>query len=64
MGGYVARIADKRNKYNNLVTEPELNKPLGRPKRRWEDNIRMHCTELVFVDVDWINLAMPSSAHF
>jgi hypothetical protein len=41
MVGDVARMGEKRNAYRNLVGKPEGKKPLGRPKRRWEDNIKM-----------------------
>jgi hypothetical protein len=38
--GHVARIWDKRNAYRLLVRKPEGKKPLGRPRRRWVDNIK------------------------
>jgi hypothetical protein len=44
--------AEKRNAYRLLV-----GKPLGRPKRRWVDNIRMDLGEVGWGDVDWIGLA-------
>jgi hypothetical protein len=40
-----------------LVGNPEGRRPLGRPRRRWEDNIKMDLREIRFGDVDWINLA-------
>jgi hypothetical protein len=40
-----------------LVGRPEGRRPLGRPRRRWEDNIKMDIREIVFGDVDWIHLA-------
>jgi hypothetical protein len=43
--------------YNILVGRPEGRRPLGRPKRRWEDNIKMDLREIVFGDVDWIRWA-------
>jgi hypothetical protein len=43
--------------YNILVGRPEGRRPLERPRRRWEDNIKMDHREIGFVDVDWINLA-------
>jgi hypothetical protein len=43
--------------YNILVGKPEGRRPLGRPRRRWEDNIKIDLTELGFGDVDWIHLA-------
>jgi hypothetical protein len=39
--GYVARMGEKRNTYRLLVGKPEGKRPLGRPRRRWVDNIRM-----------------------
>jgi len=38
---YVARIGEKRGAYSVLVGEGEGKRPLGRPRRRWEDNIKM-----------------------
>jgi hypothetical protein len=46
----------KRNSYRVLVETPELKRPLGKPRRRWEDNIRMDIREIGWV-MDWINLA-------
>jgi hypothetical protein len=40
-----------------LVGKPEGKRPLGRPKRRWEDNIRMDLQEVGCGDIDWIELA-------
>jgi hypothetical protein len=42
---------------NVLVGRPEGRRPLGRPRRRWEDNIKMDLWERRFGDVDWIHLA-------
>jgi hypothetical protein len=39
--GHVARMDEKRNGYRLLVGKPEGRRPLGRPRRRWVDNIRM-----------------------
>jgi hypothetical protein len=39
--GHVARIGEKRNAYRLLVGKPEGKRPLGRPRCRWVDNIRM-----------------------
>jgi hypothetical protein len=39
--GHVARIEDKRGAYRVLVGKPERRRPLGRSRRRWEDNIKM-----------------------
>jgi hypothetical protein len=43
--------------YNILVGRPEGRRPLGRPRRKWEDNIKIDFREIGFGDVDWINLA-------
>jgi hypothetical protein len=42
---------------NILVGRPEGRRPLGRPRRRWEDNINMDLREIGFGDVDWIHWA-------
>jgi hypothetical protein len=43
--------------YNILVGRPEGRRPLGIPRRRWEDNIKIDLREIGFGDVDWIHLA-------
>jgi hypothetical protein len=48
---------EKRNIYRLLVEKPEGKRPLGRPRRRWVDNIRMDLGEVQWGDVDWIGLA-------
>jgi hypothetical protein len=55
--GHVAQIGEKRNAYRLLVAKPEERTPLGRPRRRWGDNIRMDLGEVGWDDVDWIGLA-------
>jgi hypothetical protein len=55
--GYVARMGEKRKAYRLLVEKPEGKKPLGRPRRRWVDNVRMELGEVRWGDVDWIGLA-------
>ena len=40
-----------------LVGKPEGKRPLGRPRRRWEDNIKMDLQEVDFEDMDWIVMA-------
>jgi hypothetical protein len=44
--GHVARMGEKRNAYRMLVGKPEVKRPLGRPRRRWMDNIRMDLGEV------------------
>jgi hypothetical protein len=50
-------MGEVRGAYNILVGRPEGRGPLGRPRRRWEDNIRMDHWEIGFGDVYWIHLA-------
>jgi hypothetical protein len=54
--GHVARMGLKTNAYM-LVGKPEGRRPLGRPRRRWLDNIWMDLVEVRWGDVDWIGLA-------
>jgi hypothetical protein len=54
--GHIARIGEKRNAYRLLVGKPEGRRPLGRPRRRCVDNIRMDLGEVGCDDVDWIGL--------
>ncbi|KAJ4428274.1 hypothetical protein ANN_24291 [Periplaneta americana] len=55
--GHVARMGESRNAYRVLVGRPEGKRPLGRPRRRWEDNIKMDLREVGYDDRHWINLA-------
>jgi hypothetical protein len=55
--GHVARMGEVRGVYNILVGRPEGRRPLRRPRRRWEDNIKMNLREIGFEDVDWIHWA-------
>ncbi|KAJ4440626.1 hypothetical protein ANN_08773 [Periplaneta americana] len=55
--GYVARMGESRNAYRVLVGRPEGKRPLGRSRRRWEDNIKMDLRAVGYDDRDWINLA-------
>jgi hypothetical protein len=55
--GHVARMGEKRNAYRLLVGKPEGKIPLGRPRRRWVDNIRMDLGEVGCGDMDWIGVA-------
>jgi hypothetical protein len=55
--GHVARVGVVRGAYNILIGRPEGRRPLGRPRRRWEDNIKMDLRETGFEDVDWIHWA-------
>ncbi|KAJ4435329.1 hypothetical protein ANN_17939 [Periplaneta americana] len=55
--GHVARRGESRNGYRVLVGRPERKRPLGRPRRRWEDNIKLDLREVGYDDREWINLA-------
>jgi hypothetical protein len=54
--GHLARMGEKGNAYRLLVGKPDGKRPLGRPRRRWVDNIRMDLGEVEWGDVDWIGL--------
>ena len=55
--GHVARMGEERAVYRVLVGKPEGRRPLGRPRRRWVDNIRLDLQEVGWGYVDWIRLA-------
>jgi hypothetical protein len=55
--GHVARMGEKRNAYRLLVGKPEGRRPVGRPRRRWVDNIKMDRVEVEWGDVNRIGLA-------
>ena len=55
--GHVARMGERRYVYKILVGKHERKRPLGRPRRRWEDNIKMELQEEGCGDKDWIELA-------
>jgi hypothetical protein len=55
--GHVARTGEGKGVYRVLVGKPEGRRPLGRPRRRWEDNIRMDFREVGCGCVDWMELA-------
>jgi hypothetical protein len=50
-------MGEKRNAYKLLVKKPVGKRPLGRPRHRWVDNIRMALGEVGWGDMDWIDLA-------
>jgi hypothetical protein len=50
-------MGEKRNVYRLLVGKPEGKRSLGRPRRRWRDNIKMDLLEIGVSAVDWIGLA-------
>ena len=55
--GHVARMVEERGMYRVLVRKPEGRRPLGRPRRRWVDNIRVDLQEVGCGYMDWIGLA-------
>jgi hypothetical protein len=50
-------MGEKRNAHRILVRRPEGNRTLGRPRRRWQDNIKMDLREIGWGGMDWIDLA-------
>jgi hypothetical protein len=50
-------MGEERNVYRVLMGKPEGKRPLGRPRRRWEDGIRMDLREIGLRSVDWMQLA-------
>jgi hypothetical protein len=57
LAGHVAHMGEERIVYKVLVGKPEGKRPHGRPRRRWEDGIRMDLKETGLGCVDWIRLA-------
>jgi hypothetical protein len=53
---HVARMGEERNACRLLVGKPEGKRPLGRPRRRWVDNIKIDLLEIGWGGVDWIGL--------
>jgi hypothetical protein len=60
--GHVARMGTKRNVYRLLVGKPEGRRPLGRPRRRWMDNIKMDLLEVGLGELDWISVVQLESS--
>jgi hypothetical protein len=54
--GKVARMWEKKNPYRISVGKPEGKRPLGRPRPRWEDNIRMYLREIGWGGMNWNDL--------
>jgi hypothetical protein len=57
--GLVARIGEKRGAYRILVGRPDGRRPLGRPRHRWEDNIKIDLQEMGW-GMDWIDVAQDN----
>jgi hypothetical protein len=55
--GHVARMGEGKDLYRVLVRRPEGKRPLGRPRRRWEDNIKMDLRQIGIDGENWIRLA-------
>jgi hypothetical protein len=55
--GHVVLRGERRGVYRVLVGTPEGKRPLGKPRRRWEENIKLDLQEVACGDVDWIELA-------
>ena len=55
--GHVARMGNRRGVHRVLVGNPEGKRPLGRPRHRWEDNIKMDLQDVGCEGMDWIELA-------
>jgi hypothetical protein len=55
--GHVACMGDRRGIYRILVGKPEGERPLGRPRHRWKDNIKMDLQEMGCGGMNWIELA-------
>jgi hypothetical protein len=57
MGAACSAYGEKRCVYRVLMGKPEGKRQLGRPRRKWEDNIRMYLQEVGCKGMDWIELA-------
>ena len=57
MAGHMVLVGDDRNVYMVLVVKAEVKRPLGRPKRKWEENIKIEPKEIRHKGVEWIDLA-------
>ena len=63
--GHIARMGESKGVYRVLVGKPEGKRPLGRPRRKWVDNIKMHLQEVGCADMDWIDVVqdMDGGGH-
>jgi len=58
--GHIARAVERRGVYSVLVGKPEEKRPLGSPRHRWDDNIKMHLQEVECGGMDWIDQVQDS----
>ena len=58
---HVARMGESRFVYRVLVVKPEGKRPIGRPRRRWEDNSKMELQKVGCGTMDWIDLAQDTN---
>jgi hypothetical protein len=58
--GHVARMGEEKGVHRGMVGKPEGKRPLGRPRRRWEDNIKMDLQEIGGGRGDWMEFAQDS----
>jgi hypothetical protein len=54
--GHVARMGKMRNEYNIFAGKPERKSPFGRPRHKWEDNIRIYLREIGWEILNWMHL--------
>jgi len=59
--GFVARMGERRGVYRVLVGKPEGKRPLRRPRRRWDGNIKTDIHEVGCMGMDWIELAQDTN---
>jgi hypothetical protein len=60
--GHVARMGEGRGVYRVLLGKSGVTRPLGRPRCRWEDNIKMDLQEVKFGGMDWIGVAQDKGS--
>jgi len=61
LAGHLARIGARRGVYSVLVGKPEGKRSLGRPRRRWENNIKIDLQEVGCRGMDWIDLVQDAN---
>jgi hypothetical protein len=59
--GHVARIEEGKGVYRIFVERPECKRPLGIPRRKWEDNIKLDLREIGIYEANWIQLAFVNT---